>query len=79
MEFGETENGYFYIDLKRHAKLFTPNEVTYAIKKNLIEQGIYIGEGNSEFKRNSFRLINCCNKYENSELVRELVRNSSRT
>ena len=77
MEFGESDDGY-YIEIKRWAKEFPKNNVTYAIQNNLINDGTYLGEGRIELKKHTFRFFNDCNKYENRELLRNMITTSNR-
>ena len=77
MEFGESDDGY-YIEIKRWAKELPKNNVTYAIQNNLINDGTYLGEGRIELKKHTFRFFNDCNKYENRELLRNMIMTSNR-
>lgn len=74
---GETEDGYIHIKPERWSKKFKENDVTRALKNNLIDNGTYIGEGNNELKKSTFRFFNNCNKYENQQLLRNMIRSSN--
>lgn len=76
MIFGELEDGY-YIEIEKWSKEFHKNDVTYAIQDNLINNGTYIGEGNTELKKNTFRFFNNCNKYDNQQLLKNMIRTSN--
>ena len=76
MIFGEAGDGY-YIEIEKESKEFPKNDVTYAIQTNLISNGIYIGEGNVELKKNTFRFFNNCNKYNNQQLLKNMIRTSN--
>lgn len=76
IEVGE-KDGYIYLERKRWAKQFKPNEITYSLRDNLIDNGIYIGEGNIELKRNTFKFFNSCNVFENHQLIKNMIRVSN--
>lgn len=74
---GETEDGYMHTKNERWSKEFKENDITRALKNNLIDNGTYIGGGNIELKKNTFRFFNNCNKYENAQLLKNMIRTSN--
>lgn len=73
----ETEDGYIHIKNERWSKEFKENDITRALKNNLIDNGTYIGGGNIELKKNTFRFFNNCNKYKNAQLLKNMIRTSN--
>lgn len=73
----DTEDGYTHIKFERRSKEFKENDITRALKNNLINNGTYIGEGNVELKKNTFKFFNNCNKYENQQLLKNMIRTSN--
>lgn len=73
----DTEDGYVHIKCERSCKKFKENDITRALKNNLIENGTYIGKGNIELKKNTFRFFNNCNKYDNEKLLKNMIRTSN--
>lgn len=80
IEMDISEDGeHVYLNHKRWSKNFIENDVTRFIRNNLISSGTYIGKGNSELKRNTFNFFHNCNKYENQELLANMIKTSKST
>lgn len=66
-----------YIKTERHAKDFSANEITYSIINNLIDNGTYVGDGNIELKKSTFKFFNSCDVFKNHQLVLDMIRASN--
>lgn len=66
-----------YIKTERLAKDFSANEITYSIINNLIDNGTYVGDGNIELKKSTFKFFNNCDVFKNHQLVLDMIRASN--
>lgn len=76
VEISDRDDGYLYLEYMRWSKTMRPNDVTYSLMNNIIDNGIYVGDGNKELQRNTFRFFNNCDVIKNSRLLKEMIQTS---